>query len=322
MARRVVVGVLSLLGFWHGVSAPANAQQLLDDLYGQGVHAFYQGDLETSARWLGEAIDQGTRDPRAFYFRGLARLKLGEVKQAEADFARGAEIETAGTDQYFPVADSLARVQGNARMRIEQARREARSTARDRAIAREQARYEATVAAEARVLRGRDSIDALLPQVTVSTDLELPFPQEPVGTNSPTSFDVLGDAFATPKPELPEPSGDPADDEPLVDSDPFGADETEEAQTTQEMPADPLPGRGDLAGPAAVLPGERRSSGVIGGLLRAFGRQLPDPTPLIPGFPGVPGQDDAEPTEPAVPFDPSQPETPAGVDPFGTGGRD
>ena len=190
MARRLVVGILGLLGFWNGAAALAPAQQILDDLYGQGVHAFHDRDFATSVRWLSEAIEQGTRDPRAYYFRGLSHLRLGDDQAASADFAQGAELETSATDQFFPIAESLARVQGNARVQIESARREARRIAKERLAARERARYEATVAAESRVLRGRDA-GVAVPKVEVVGDVKLPFPNEPVGTVQPTTLESL-----------------------------------------------------------------------------------------------------------------------------------
>ena len=46
-------------------------------------------------RMLNEVIDEGSQDPRAFYFRGFAKKKLGRTEDAKDDFRHGAELEAA-----------------------------------------------------------------------------------------------------------------------------------------------------------------------------------------------------------------------------------
>jgi mono/diheme cytochrome c family protein len=50
--------------------------------YGAGVHAYYDGNYQTAYDALTAAIEAGTLDPRAYYFRGLTALKLGRLDEA------------------------------------------------------------------------------------------------------------------------------------------------------------------------------------------------------------------------------------------------
>jgi hypothetical protein len=97
-------------------------------LYGGGVHAFFSGDYQRAYDDLSQAVEAGTKDPRAFYFRGLAARKLGRLDESEADFVTGARREAEGLGGW-PVARSLERVQGLERLALEQHRNQARVAA-------------------------------------------------------------------------------------------------------------------------------------------------------------------------------------------------
>ncbi|MEX0820018.1 MAG: tetratricopeptide repeat protein [Pirellulaceae bacterium] len=126
---------------------------VLAELYGHGVHAYFGQEHEDAHRYLTTAIDQGTRDPRVFYFRGLTYLALGRPDEAKVDFQKGAELETRGADRVYPVSHSLQRVQGTSRLEIERQRQQARLAARTRTRKASQARYEQLQSAEEQVLR-------------------------------------------------------------------------------------------------------------------------------------------------------------------------
>ena len=126
---------------------------LLAQLYGNGVHAYNSGDYNTAYRELTSAIQGGTIDPRAYYFRGLTFLRLGRQQEAVADFKKGAEMETGDTNDVFPVSNSLARVQGPDREMLERYREAARVTAHQRQEIERQAKYEQRIEAEKTVLR-------------------------------------------------------------------------------------------------------------------------------------------------------------------------
>ena len=73
--------------------------------------------------------------------------------RATTDLKLGAALETADVNQFYPVAKSLERVQGSARMSIERYRAVARAEAYERQQRRESIRYEQRRRAEAEVLR-------------------------------------------------------------------------------------------------------------------------------------------------------------------------
>ena len=313
MARSTVFSVLVLAVFGLANAQKVIGQSILDDLYGQGVHAYFEGDFETSAAWLSQAVAQGTQDPRAYYYLGLAQMQMGDQAAAEKSMTLGAEIETAGTKQFYPVADSLARVQGSPRSVIEKARRAARATARERELARQKARYEETIAAEARVLRGASQTVADVPEIQVEQGVELPFPGVQADVNADTSFSRLGGPSLDAAPVAIDPV--PAIDKPAATdpSDPFGAAGSD--PVVDPMPT--TPSDDPLGVPTTPAPAddEVQAGRVVGGLLRAFGSALPDPSKaaeLIPGAGG--GGAEVDPS-----FDPDAvPETEAGDDPFGT----
>ena len=127
MRSIVALGVGGLLSL---CALPAQAQDaILGQTYGNGVHAYFAGDYARAHRLLTSAIDGGSRDPRCYYFRGLAYMKLGRPQDAESDFQQGAKLETADLNKTYSVAKSLERVQGPARLDLEQYRQAARMAA-------------------------------------------------------------------------------------------------------------------------------------------------------------------------------------------------
>ena len=121
-------------------TAPARAQtDVLNELYGSGVHAFNSGQYRDAYNDLTMAIRSGSRDPRVYYYRGLAYLRLGRPHEAQGDFRKGASLEMADTDRFYPVSKSLERIQGQARAQIERYRSSARLVAYQ---TRERQRYE------------------------------------------------------------------------------------------------------------------------------------------------------------------------------------
>ncbi len=64
-------------------------EAVLGQEYGAGVHAFFTGDYASAYEHLTTAIQGGSKDPRAFYFRGLACLKLWPCAGRRARFPQG-----------------------------------------------------------------------------------------------------------------------------------------------------------------------------------------------------------------------------------------
>jgi len=118
---------LSMACVW---PSSAGAQdRVLDELYGIGVHAYFRGNHQRSTEALTRAIDEGSTDPRCFYFRGLASMRMGHDYAAYNDFEMGANFE-ASRSALYTVGRSLERIQGPARMVLESYRREGRIRAR------------------------------------------------------------------------------------------------------------------------------------------------------------------------------------------------
>jgi tetratricopeptide (TPR) repeat protein len=122
--------------------------------YGNGVHAYNDGDYQCSYDELSRVIEAGSNDPRVFYFRGLAAHKLGRTDEADADFQQGANLEADGVGGRA-VSRALERIQGCDRLKLEQYRSQARVSAvqRDREAIRQ--RYSDIYEAEPDVLRRR-----------------------------------------------------------------------------------------------------------------------------------------------------------------------
>jgi tetratricopeptide (TPR) repeat protein len=198
------------------IAAPSARPSLAGDMppalatgYGNGVHAYNEGDYQCSYDELSRVIEAGSNDPRAFYFRGLAALKLGRVDEADADFQQGANLEADGVGGRA-VSRALERIQGCDRLKLEQFRSQARVSAvqRDREAIRQ--RYSDIYEAEPEVLRRRR-----------------PEPVEPVQAPAPKETKQEAEAAADETTEEPaaEPSEEPADEateESADTSDPFG----------------------------------------------------------------------------------------------------
>jgi hypothetical protein len=87
MHRKValVIGAFVLIG-----CAQALADEvLLANLYGSGVHAFNRGDMKNAHADLSAAIQEGSTDPRAFYFRGLTYFAAGARTRGDCRFQKG-----------------------------------------------------------------------------------------------------------------------------------------------------------------------------------------------------------------------------------------
>ena len=125
-----LVSSVSVAGEFNGTEPVA-----VRDAIGGGIHAYHAGDFDRAYDDLTNAIEAGTDDPRSYYFRGLAALKLGRTSEAEADFTTGADRELS-TGSIRRVSQSLERVQGHDRLTLERFRARARLGAlqRDREV--------------------------------------------------------------------------------------------------------------------------------------------------------------------------------------------
>jgi hypothetical protein len=117
---RTFVMFAALVGF-----AGVSRGDVLDEIYGKGVHAFFGGDLLRSQQLLDLAIESGSQDPRVHIFRGLVASRLSGLDAAAEHFQRGSELEIAGR-RSVSLDRALQRIQGPERHQIEEARMMAR----------------------------------------------------------------------------------------------------------------------------------------------------------------------------------------------------
>ncbi|MBN2476283.1 MAG: hypothetical protein JXB62_16845 [Pirellulales bacterium] len=309
-----------------GVSLCAQ-DAVLAQKYGSGVHAYFSHDYVGAYDNLTEAIQAGTKDPRAFYFRGLTYLRLGRETEAGTDFQKGAELESGDLNRFYHVAKSLERIQGNARVTLEEYRLEARMAARQRAEELRKARYDTIRREEHQAVQEQvdaaPGVPADVPAVPPDSD---PFQLGP--TQGPAAEPAAIPAAEPAAEPVAIPAAEPAM-EPATD--PFAAEpatepfDVEPAATPAVVPS---------AEPPAAVPGEKKASRVFGGLLRALGKAAVGdsggPADVPPGAEPLmePGADPfgAEPpVEPAAgpaadPFGAEPAAEPAaqpGADPFG-----
>ena len=230
----------------------ADAQDaVLSQFYGNGVHAYFDGNLAKARQELTTAINAGSKDPRAYYFRALTNLRYGLQDEARADFKHGAALETADSNHLYNVSKSLERVQGSERRTLEEYRSVARASAVARQEKRMQARYEALRRSEADKLRrvARPRIDRTQPAVAVERQpaaaraaaaaAQTPVEADPFATNAATAV--------PPAPKSGSAAGKAADAD-----NPFGDSALEESESTG--PAAPAAEAEDLFGTGAAAP--------------------------------------------------------------------
>lgn len=209
----------ALDGSLGGRLAPvAQAEDLVaSQMFGLGVHAFHAGSVEEAFDYFDRAAQREPDDPRVFYFRGLAYLRLGRPDEADADFRKAAELETTRAVGFYNVNQALERVQGRPRVAIEQIRRQARiqaqeSTREERELRREQVRVN-----QDRV------IERSLPGARVPTDPlsepTAPLPMGPV-RGAPAPAVPPEDLEEGPAPAAPAPAA-PAPAPAVPPADPF-----------------------------------------------------------------------------------------------------
>lgn len=259
-------------------SGPLAAQPSVDSVptlavYGSGVHSFFAGQLARSYDDLTNAIEAGSSDPRVYYFRGLAALRMGRTDEAEADFSKGAELESDPEKvMVVDVARALERVQGPERMQLERHRTRARVVSQQQSRRARQKRYLDMEEAQEEVLRGPqgggDDIGRQveefggkpMPDLKPAEDrVELPEPGNDRG-----SAGQVDDAMEreSPEPAAPaepvveDPAAEPAD-EPAAKP----GDEPAEEMADEKPAEDPAVDAGDAA--SDELPAERDAAPVM-----------------------------------------------------------
>ena len=237
--RRPVVRAVVLAALAVALGGPlgiVNAEPALTEVaalgraYGAGVHAYFSGDAQRAYDDLTQAIEAGTSDPRAWYFRGLAALKLGRLDEAEADFSTAATRETEAAGDWG-VSRSLERVQGHDRLALERHRVRARVAGLEQGRQAVQRRYSDIESRQSDVLRERRPRGGAPDPLQKFGD-ELPV--EPAAPAEPAE-ELAAPAAAEPEPE-PEPEPEMKTEEPDA-AEPVGP---AEAEATPADDAEPV----------------------------------------------------------------------------------
>lgn len=239
-AKSRLAGLLACAGTAAAGALPvAAAQPTIENLplaaaYGDGVHAYFAGDFSRAYEDLSQAIEAGTTDPRAYYFRGLAALRQGRSDEAEADFTEGATRESAGLGAW-PVGRSLERIQGPDRLRLERHRTRARVTLLQRQRDAELQRYSQIEAAQPDVLRRRRPVG---PRVEAEDEAN---PFEPGAAPERVPAEPAAEPATPEEPALPgEPLPAPAREPAAPADDPFGGGpaSASKAEQVEELAAE------------------------------------------------------------------------------------
>ena len=240
--RIVKLRLMRIMTLWGGVAvaaaaAPSVAMDASSGL-GAGMHAFHGADYGASFDWLSGVIAAGSKDPRAYYFRGLAARRCGREYEAEADFLEGARLEALG-EGGRNIGRALERVQGADRLLVERYRAKARTSLASRSLEAAGRRYSTTAPeADESIFRRRR------PEVEGDDDAKKGMPKREAATEpftarnaeadaEPAAADVFTEeprkAEAPLKAEAEEPAADGGKADPFGD-DPFGAAAGEPAE--------------------------------------------------------------------------------------------
>lgn len=238
-ATRLRAAVLTVLGvacLSFGLSAvagpPGDDPLAIKDAIGRGMHDFHGGNFDRAYDEFTNSIEAGTADPRAYYFRGLAALRLGRTAEAEADFAAGAERE-AVDGSTLRVSRALHRVQGCDRLALERFRTRARLAGLQRDNAAAARRYSTIEDPSDELLRRRrpEDIDDELLTPRRRGDVEevpAPRPAVPRGRARPALGEIEdGSTDAAPKADRPDGDAEEEEKEMASESEEKTADDAE-----------------------------------------------------------------------------------------------
>jgi tetratricopeptide (TPR) repeat protein len=264
MTRTLVVLVGALVSM---TAVTSHAQQIvLGQLYGNGVHAYFAGDAMKAYDQLSSAIASGSSDPRAYYFRGLAYLKLGREPEAIQDFQKGAALETKDLNRSYNVGRSLERVQGWARQKLETYRVDARLAALEEADRIRKVKFETIKREEERVLRKQAAQAEVIPTPEIpmepkeDTDLfgNPAEPKVPAAEKNADEKKAPADAA---------PAADNAEKEPAEEKAEMGGDSDAKDNPFKEEPGDaekPAAEKPAAEKPAAEKPAEENPDDAFG----------------------------------------------------------
>jgi hypothetical protein len=82
-----------VVAIWAAAARADQAEAL--KYYGRGVRDVHRGQYFSAIQHLDLASAHDHRDPRIYFYRGLAKLRLGWQYDAIADFQMGSQLEVA-----------------------------------------------------------------------------------------------------------------------------------------------------------------------------------------------------------------------------------
>lgn len=256
MYRLLFAGMVAFAMTLPAPTVNAQSSQVMEQLYGQGVHAYHSGQMQNAVDAFSQAISMGTRDPRVYYFRGLAQSGTGNSAAASGDFMIGAQLEASASGRHYHVSRALERVQGPSRIELETARRNAKLAARGSTGSPGAIASPNVVGGEIPMIP--DVINTVPGQVA---PLQTNFPDVSGVQNPGTPFadpnantmqtqpavpaapqeDPFGEQPTTPNTVQEDPFGAPTSprETPPMEEDPFGEAPPRPAEAAEEMPAEP-----------------------------------------------------------------------------------
>lgn len=110
------------------LAARAQTFATADTFFSTGIEAYFRGRSAEAESSFSRLISVDPNDPRAYYFRALSVIRQGRENEARSDMEMGARIE-ARSPHRFDIGKTLQRVQGPARLVLEQYRSHARAAA-------------------------------------------------------------------------------------------------------------------------------------------------------------------------------------------------
>ena len=196
-----------------------------ENLYGQAVHAYFDGDYEGAVNLLTHVDELDPKnlykDPRPYFFLGLAYCQLRQTELADEAFKKAAKIEQESlAARDFDVSGALRRIQGAQRLRIEEYRKEAKSVREEKEQKSFEVKYRETESERRhRILQGM-----------AAPALQRPFiGQAPFGARSVDPF------------REPDGAEDPDKLIPTDDKSPASLPKPEKAEEANEKPDEPTP---------------------------------------------------------------------------------
>jgi hypothetical protein len=113
-----------------------------EDLYGQGVHAFFGGEYDAATDLFRQSKELVSQDPRVYFFLALSYRRLQKDDLAEPLFEKAAQLEL-NVQRYrdYNVSDALRRIQGNERIFVEKFREQAKKNWQSQEVKRRSGLY-------------------------------------------------------------------------------------------------------------------------------------------------------------------------------------